>query len=578
LKLELAKLRIIGIHDNHNASVCLLEDGKLLFAIQEERLNRIKNFGGFPDLSLKMALQRNNLEIDDVDFFAFPFEHNPQIFRTQAEWIQWCKSADNWQTPLVEAFRESPAFRLYKAYNRHERMKRIRKAGIPPGKVKFVNHHLAHAAAAYYGSPYDKGEDVLVFTLDGAGDGLCASVSVGKHGKLERIATTGDGHSIATIYAHVTFMLGMTPIEHEYKVMGLAPYSKPEYFATAYEKLSGLIKVDGLSFTRTCSTSTMYAYRILKNLLRYERFDNIAGALQRVTEERIVAWIRNSVAKTGIKNIACAGGAFMNVKANQRIGEMPECERLFIFPSSGDESSSIGAAYETYAESQLEIGEEVKIEPIGSLYLGPSYREEEIQAAVQAFKEKYTIRAEATGDPEATIADLLHKNKVVARFDGRLEFGARALGNRSILANPSDLSNTKKINDMIKMRDFWMPFAPTIISERETDYVTNPKGIPAPYMIITFDTTDRRREIQAAMHPADFTVRPQVLARDENPAYWSIINRFAENTSVGAILNTSFNLHGEPIVASPEDALSTFVRSGLEYLMLEDLLVSKTSS
>jgi carbamoyltransferase len=571
----LDKLRIIGIHDNHNASVCLLENGRLLSAIQEERLNRIKNFGGFPYLSLNLVLKSNNLEIDDIDLFAFPFQHNPQIHRTQTEWIEWCKSAENWETPFIEAFRQSPAFRIYKTYNKHQRMNHIKKAGIPPKKVRFVNHHLAHAAAAYYGSPYDKTDDVLVLTLDGAGDGLCASVSVAKHGRLERIAKTSEGHSIATIYAHVTFMLGMTPIEHEYKVMGLAPYSKPEYFASAYDKLSGLIRVDGLSFRRTRGPSTLYAYRILKDLLRFERFDNIAGALQRVTEERMVIWIRNAITKTGIRNIACAGGAFMNVKANQRIAEMPECDRIFVFPSSGDESGSIGAAFETYAESQSEIGEDVNIEPIGPLYLGPAYQENEIDAAIRMFREKYAIRSETPGDLDATVAELLHKNKVVARFDGSLEFGARALGNRSILANPSDLANIKKINDMIKMRDFWMPFAPTIMSEHEADYVLNPKRIPAPYMIITFDTNDRRKEIQAAMHPADFTVRPQVLTKAHNPDYWSIVHRFADSTGIGAILNTSFNLHGEPIVASPEDALSTFVRSGLEYLALGDYLVQK---
>jgi carbamoyltransferase len=221
------------------------------------------------------------------------------------------------------------------------------------------------------------------------------------------------------------------------------------------------------------------------------------------------------------------------------------------------------------------MGEDPNIEPLGPIYLGPAYGESEIDAALRKFGEKYSIRAEGAGDIGATIAELLHKNKVVARFDGRLEFGARALGNRSILANPSDPSNTRKINDMIKMRDFWMPFAPSILSEREADYILNPKRIPAPYMIMTFNTTDKRRDIQAAIHPSDFTVRPQVLVKTHNPKYWSIIDRFADFAGIGAILNTSFNLHGEPIVATPEDALSTFVRSGLEYLALGDRLVQK---
>lgn len=566
----------MGIHDNHNASVCLLEDGKLLFAVQEERLNKIKNYGGFPHLSFNLALESNGLGIDDIDVFAFSFQHEPLVHRTSREWIDWYRSHESMKTPLIEAFRQSPGFSLYKIYSKQRRLRFIRKVGIPPKKVKFVNHQVAHVAAAYYGSPYDKKvDDVLVFALDGGGDGLCAAVYLGRHGRLERIAATKDGHSIANVYAGVTFMLGMTPLEHEYKLMGLAPYSKPEYYETAYQKLNGLVRVNGLSFRRIRGISTQYEYRILKNLLRFERFDNICGALQRVTEETMVTWVRNSIAKTGVRNIACAGGAFMNVKANQRIAEMPECDRIFIFPSSGDESSSIGAAYEAYAESQIEIGGDPDIQPIGPLYLGPAYSEGEIDAALRKYREKYAIRFERTGDINATIAELLQKNNVVARFDGRLEFGARALGNRSIMANPSDSSNIRKINDMIKMRDFWMPFAPSILLEREKDYILNPKKIPAPYMIITFDTTDRRRDIQAAIHPSDFTARPQVLDKTYNPEYWSIIDRFVDFTGIGAILNTSFNLHGEPIIASPEDALSTFVRSGLEYLALGDHLVQK---
>jgi carbamoyltransferase len=566
----------MGVHDNHNASVCVVEDGKLVFALQEERLNRIKNYAGFPYLSIKSALEFGKLQIDDIDLFAFPFQHNPIIHRTQAEWIEWFKSFESPTTPLIEAFRQSPGFRFYKTYNKHRRMKNIKKAGIPPGKVRFVNHHLAHAAAAYYGSPYDrKVDDVLVLTLDGGGDGLCATVYVGRHGRLEKLSETNEGHSIANIYASITFLLGMTPIEHEYKVMGLAPYSKSEYFTSAYEKLNDLIQVDGLSFRRTRGPPTVYMYPMLKELLRYERFDNIAGALQRVTEEKMVAWVKNAIAKTGIRNLAVAGGAFMNVKANQKLTELDECDHLFIFPSSGDESGSIGAAFEAYAESQLETGQEPDIQPIGPIYLGPSYDENQLDEAIRTFSQKYSIRAEKYADIDATIAEMLEKNQVVARFDGRLEFGARALGNRSILAKASDLSNVKKINNMIKMRDFWMPFAPTVLTEHETDFLSNPKKIPAPYMVLSFNTTERWRDIQAAIHSADLTARPQVLSKDYNANYWTILNRYFDSTGVGAILNTSFNLHGEPVVGSPEDAVSTFCRSGLEYLALGDRLLRK---
>jgi carbamoyltransferase len=172
--------------------------------------------------------------------------------------------------------------------------------------------------------------------------------------------------------------------------------------------------------------------------------------------------------------------------------------------------------------------------------------------------------------------ELLAKGRIVARVQSRVEWGARALGNRSILADASDPSNVRRINDMIKMRDFWMPFAPSILSERASDYLVNPKGISAPYMILSFDTTERRNEIQAAIHPADSTARPQVVQKEHNQTYWRLLDRFAAATGRGGLLNTSFNLHGEPLVASPEDALSTFVRSGLEYMALGEYVVSKT--
>lgn len=254
---------------------------------------------------------------------------------------------------------------------------------------------------------------------------------------------------------------------------------------------------------------------------------------------------------------------------------MTECESLFVFPSCGDESSAIGAAYEAYAESQIEIGEGPDIPALGPIYFGPQYSGEAIESVLLRHRDEHAIRFEKAGDIDARVSELLEHDKVVARFQGRLEFGARALGNRSILANASDISNVRRINDTIKMRDFWMPFAPSVLREHESDYIFNPKGIAAPYMILSFETTERRREIQAAIHPADFTARPQIVFREHNPNYWSVLDRFSDLTGIGAVLNTSFNLHGEPMVASPEDAISTFVRSGLEYLALGDYLVQK---
>jgi carbamoyltransferase len=266
----------------------------------------------------------------------------------------------------------------------------------------------------------------------------------------------------------------------------------------------------------------------------------------------------------------------MNVKANMLIADESWLGDLFVFPSCGDESNAVGAAYLGYLDLCAEAGVKAAPKPFGPAYLGPDIRESEIEAVIKGRDLASRYRVSEHAAIEEKIAELLVSDGVVARCAGRMEFGARALGNRSILANPSDHKVVDLINRMIKSRDFWMPFAPTVLRERESDYLVNPKSLASPYMMLAFPTNAKRRdEIVAAIHPQDGTARAHILDEAWNPGYYRVIREFERRTGIGAVLNTSFNLHGEPLVSSPEDAVDTFERSGLPHLALGHWLISK---
>jgi carbamoyltransferase len=306
-------------------------------------------------------------------------------------------------------------------------------------------------------------------------------------------------------------------------------------------------------------------------MFELRRFDAICGGLQLFVEEFITQWVRNCIKATGIKRVALAGGLFMNVKLNKTIMELPEVEDLFVYPSCGDETNAMGAAYYAYAQH----ADYRTMKPLRDLYTGPEYSDTEIENVITNYSFNHEVLVEQTDDVEGSIAELLAKGEVVARFKGREEFGARAMGNRSILADPSRPEVVKIINDAIKSRDFWMPFAPSLLDRRQEDYVINGKKIPAPYMIMAFDSTDRVNEFRAACHPYDLTIRPQVVFREWNPSYYDLLEKFERITGRGIILNTSFNMHGYPIVSKPEDALHVLDQSGLSWLAIGNFLLRK---
>lgn len=580
-------MHILGLNIGHNATACLLCDGKIIGAVSEERFSRIKNHSGIPFKAIKYLLNENKITLPQIDLIIFDDHYsiikNPDFGRefleayTQKPFKNKVLSKIGYKYPGVynsykSLFNKSSHKKLLKSRNRlRNEFSRI--LGFPNEKIIVTDHHLLHAYSTCFNALED--EKTLIFTLDGEGSGTCATVSIFDGKDLKVISRSSKVASLGYLYAIATIYLGMKPLEHEFKVMGMAPYAKQHNINKIYSKFKRLIWVDD-NLVFHSKFNMPFADNFFKSELKFTRFDNISGAVQRLVEELVLEWVSKAIKKTGIHNIALSGGVFMNVKANQKILEMAEVKKLFVMPSCGDEANAIGGCfygYKLYCERN-----NVKFEPkpIRDLYLGPEYGDDYIEELIerQNLNEKYKIKKLKNINQE--VAHLLSKGEIVARCSGKSEWGARALGNRSIMANPVHPDTIRILNETIKDRDFWMPFTPSIIEDDINKYIVNPKKMKAPYMVVTFDSTAiAKKHLPAAMHPYDFTIRPQEVYKSWNKDYYEIIKNFKKLTGAGAILNTSFNLHGEPNVLTPEDALHTVENSSLKYLAMSDYLFEK---
>lgn len=588
---------VLGISEGHNATAALLKNGKIVGCVSEERFSGKKNHLGFPYQSIEYLLKKEKIQGKNLDLavvteiWGVPILVEPEVRKdpylkiaavlyAPLNLIRYFWGLIEYRLPFLHPlsrFLYEKAFRIVGERTTEKKKQFIASyLGIDENKVKAFEHHSAHAAAAYYGSPYSH-QDTLVLTIDSEGDLISASVSIVKKGKWRRLSVTPSDASLGYLYSEVTKYLGMKRAEHEYKVMGLAPYAKERGVNSLYKKIQDLVffdKKDPLRFRARFDTH--YMRRYLRKGMLYQRFDYIAGAFQKLLEERMMEWVKAAVKKTGIRTLCLGGGVIMNVKANLKIAQLPEVKEIFPCPSAGDESTPIGACYLGYREYCRQNNIRPEISPLKTLYLGPSFTNEEIKSFLKKGKYFKKYQIEYFQDIEKKIAQLLSRGKIVARMAGRMEWGARALGNRSILANPSNPKIVRIINEQIKDRDFWMPFTPSILMERAKDYLVNPKKIPAPYMVIAFRSTKlARKHLSAAIHPYDFTIRPQVLEKDWNPSYYRLIKEFERLTGIGGVFNTSFNLHGRPIVLGPKEAIYAFENSGLVYLALEKFLIIK---
>lgn len=562
---------ILAVHAGHNASACIGDETGLLYAVQEERLRGEKNYWGFPRHAIADCLAFVGAKASDVAEIVYGSKQVFSRYHSRDDVMNAYRRHLTLGGKLRQQLAMPLLIGMMPNYGQEVLADDLRQVGLGGIPIVHHDHHTVHATTAYYGLRKDPRERTLVMTCDGDGDGSCATVWVMGGGERQEIARTSWENSLGAIYSWVTFGMGFVPLEHEYKLMGMAPYASDAAAKKAAEIFHAYLGLDdaGLRLKRKTIRRTNDIYEALFADLKGMRFDHVCAGLQRFTEDLLVTWAANAVRQTGVKRIVAGGGVFMNVKANKKIAELADVTSFEAFPSCGDETLPMGAFW---MEAARKWGED-KVPPLSHFYLGEAIKDEDVPREVAG---RPGLRVEQPADMARAVTELLVAGKPVARAAGRMEFGARALGNRSILADPKNSDVVRVINQMVKKRDFWMPFAPMVAIEHHDEVVQNPKGLASPYMMMTFDTRENFRDLIAAVHNADLTCRAQLLARDQNPEMHDILTAFRQTTGRPVVLNTSFNLHGFPIVRTAKDAIDVLAQSGLEHLICGSYLVHKS--
>jgi carbamoyltransferase len=594
-------MKILSITLEKCSGCAVLIDDKIVFSTSEERYSRIKSDSSFPKNSINDALSFSGLKGTDFDKIIIcgnklsvlaplmneysTFSVDDQIRAMDEYWYPNLVLGKN--KSFLEVFKDKinleqfpfnteigKRFDVSKLHNPYTEedgknvsnfFKQIIASflGVEQEKIIHMEHDWCHAAYALYGSPI-RDDNTLIVTADAWGDDLSGTLSVysKEKGQIERVKEYNHkDFQLARIYRYTTLVLKMLANEHEYKVMGLASYYNGPIIEKVEKVFDKMLQSDGLEFIFNKDILDIYDY--LKNNLKNFRFDHIAAGLQSFTEKILVNWFSNAISRYNAKSVVFSGGVSMNVKANMKISQIPKIEKFFVCGAGTDETLPIGACYH-WAEMNG-----IKPKPLDTLYLGSNavYDEKDISSLAQ-----YTVKK---FNSEEQILEQILENKIVAVCRGKMEMGQRALGNRSIIADPRTRSNVEKINNSIKKRDFWMPFAPVILEEYQDLLIQNPKKIDSPFMTIAFETKDGKNKFPAGVHQADGTARAQLLKKEHNPILWNLIFKFYEKTGIPALLNTSFNLHGEPIVRTIHDALRVFDKSELEVLWLDEHIIEK---
>jgi carbamoyltransferase len=525
-----------------DVSASLLKDGKVLVAIEEERLNRIKfSPGQLSELSVYKCLEYSGLTIRDVDVVA-------------------CHGS-TWGTVFENILRS------YFTDN----------FGYCP-ELYFVHHHIAHAASAYYGSGFD---EALIITMDASGDGVSTQVCTGKNGKIEIIERFSRPNSLGIFYSLITQFCGFRRDSDEYKLMGMAAYgNKHAYdFSNILDYRNGQlffneeflkpIKPGESQPTRqekaySKKLTEMLGKARLRNEEITQKYYDIAASAQYQLEKVILAMVEDFHKRTGLRKICLAGGVALNCLVNQKIMNLDFIDEIYVQPAAGDSGISLGAAM--YASVQKGYIPE----PIETALLGPDFTNEQIKSVL----DENLIKYKYIDDPAEVAAELISQNKVIGWFQGRIEFGPRALGARSILANPAMPDVKNILNKKIKFREPFRPFCPSVTEEDSREYFVG-KAEKAPFMNITFDTTQKAKDFTPGIVHADGTSRIQTVNKELQPLYHSLLCKLKEKTGHPVVVNTSFNTNNEPIVFSPADAVATFYRSGLEALVIGNYLIEK---
>ncbi len=593
-------MKILAIYPAHNANVGVFIDGKCECIYHEEKFSNKKHHLGWPHRALKYLSGIYNLnEFDYITItseqqFYYPDDrYIDDVIKEQNTYkgrlLEWAKNIYYLLWYVLGNYKIfSDVFKYYlhniATPNAKKQMELTleKEYGIKKEKIKYIEHHLAHALTTHYF--YGLGQlkkDILYITMDGLGDNYFSRIYHyhSNEDNFEMIAQSPFSASLGLLYTEITRFLGMKPNEHEYKVMGLAAYvNNSKYYNHIYKMLEKYFWLDKNTLTFKSKVNTFISIQyLLRNNLVGERFDNISAAIQKFIEDKVIEYIKTVIDKTGIKNVALSGGVFMNVKLNKKISEMEEIEKVYFQPSSGDDSSVIGCAAKIFRENNIELI------PVKTMYLGRSYTNSEVGDFLKGYEDKYCIDYfENRNDLYEKITDLLKNFEIVALHRGRGEWGARSLCNRTILGNASDLKTFHEVNNMIKMRDFWMPFAPTILFHWADRYIKNWDMLKnkiydsSKYMILGFDSTElAQKHLRAAIHQKDKTLRPQILEEKDNPDIFNIFKLYEKKTDMGGMMNTSLNIHGYPLAGTLEQSFNTFINSGLKYIALENYLISK---
>ena len=565
---------------NHDPSAALLVDGEVVAAAEEERFLREKHAKNrMPLEAARYCLREAGISARKVDVVAFPYA--PISLLSGA---RWHFARRYWYAP------ERSIDALLNGNRRFRRNRaRVLEAGAELGidwdRTEFVpvEHHLAHASSAYHLSGFQ--EKTAIMGVDGKGEYATTFFGFGENGRIHKLREFYDPDSLSGVYGAITEFLGFEMLDGEYKVMGMAPYGDADRYdlgrlikkhGRGFEVDTTLVNTVGLRRYKEDGVGFYFSEKLIEWLgdrrqgdVADEPYIHYAAAMQKLFEDwclrLLETYLGDTLRETG--KLAFAGGGALNVKLNQRIVGLDHVEELFVQPAAGDSGTSLGAA--TYVAAQR--GE--ALARMNHVYLGPAYGAEDCRQALDERREPLSYRK--LGDVCAETAELLAAGNPVAWFQGRMEFGPRALGGRSILGCPSAPGIADRINEQIKFRERWRPFCPSVLDTVAADIIQTDH--PAPFMTITFDVNEAwKNRIPEVVHE-DGTARVQIVTRSENPRYYELIEQLEARTGNAVVLNTSLNRRGEPMVCSPRDALNMFFGSDLEYLVLEDYLVTKVA-
>ncbi len=583
----------------HDSAAALIRDGDIVAAAQEERFSRKKHDAGFPIHAIAYCMEEAGITLKDVDHVAFydkPFLKFERLLETYVAFAPRGFTSFKMSMPLW--LRE-------KLFQKDLLSKELKK--IDPGfdgmkKLLFAEHHVSHAASAFFPSPY---EEAVVLTMDGVGEWATSSVAIGKGNALHVTKELHFPHSLGLLYSAFTYYTGFKVNSGEYKLMGLAPYGEPVYAKTIFEHLID-VKADGsfrlnLDYFDYCTGLTMtnakfdalfgHAYRRPEDKLDQRHMD-LAASIQAVTEEVVLRMTRSLAKETGLANLCLAGGVALNCVANGKVLRDGAFKNIWVQPAAGDAGGALGAALAGWhmhlGQKRLADGQK---DAMKGSYLGPVFAQDEIERRLTAAGAKFTVLSdEALVD---SVAMSLAEEKAVGWFQGRMEFGPRALGGRSILGDARSPTMQKLLNLKVKYRESFRPFAPSALREDVADWFEIDSD--SPYMLMVAPVAEKHRRAMTAAEQAlfgieklnvprssipavthvDYSARIQTVHPDTNPRYHALISRFKELTGCPVVVNTSFNVRGEPIVGSPEDAFRCFMGTGIERLAVGNCLLAK---